>query len=84
MLKLFRDFNEDEHDIFGEDIKHICYPLLPALALNQLHESSRTINKVATVKVYEIGGLLKYDVQTGTSLLPAAGYFGLFTSLLRL
>lgn len=72
VLKLFRDFNEDEHDIFGEDIKHIRYPLLPASSLNQLHESSKVINKIATVKVCEIGGLLKYDVETATSLLPAA------------
>lgn len=72
VLKLFRDFNEDEHDIFGEDIKHIRYPLLPASALDHSHESSKVINKLATVKVHEIGGLLKYDVETSTSLLPAA------------
>ena len=71
VLKLFQDFNEDEHDIFGEDIQHICYPLLLASALNHMHESSKQINKIATVKVCEIGGLLKYDVVTGTSLLPA-------------
>ena len=36
------------------------------------------------MKVYEIGGLLKYDVETGTSLLPAAGVLQLIHFLASL
>jgi hypothetical protein len=41
VLSLFRQFNEHKHDIFGDDIKCVEYPLLPTSTLNILHDSSK-------------------------------------------
>lgn len=51
VLSLFRQFNDDEHDIFAEDIKSVEYPLLPTSTLNILHDSSKAINRIMTAKV---------------------------------
>ena len=43
VLTLFKQYNEEAHDIFWEGIQHICYPLLHAALLNSFHESSTKI-----------------------------------------
>lgn len=58
---LFKQFDDDEHAIFSDDIGSVRYPLLPSSTLNISHESSVVIERMKTVSVREIGALIQSD-----------------------
>lgn len=59
VLELYRRFDDNEHAIFAEDIRNVKYPLLPTMVLNQFPESSNDIERMKTVKVREIGHIIR-------------------------
>ncbi len=55
---LFKQFDNDDHAIFSDDIFSVKYSLLPSLTLNISHESSKVIENFKTVSVCDIGALI--------------------------
>ena len=61
VLRMYEQYDEDEHAIFAGDIRTVRYPVLPTSSLNPSHESYNNIERIKQVDMSSIGELVSSE-----------------------